>query len=231
MNASDATEAELATTPSSVMAADGPPSAAVRAGPVRIRHLGIAPSIHPDAYVAPTAVLSGQVSVGAGSCIMHGAVLAAEGGPVQIGTGCVIIENAVLRGTARHRPPPAASWCHWSGSRVPPESSISSSCRQLSRPRSPSSRAAPSPPAGSTKPARMSTRSSSATAPSSSGTRRPRGRRGSTRRPAWAARISVTGRKRGRPDQDDLRAITRPTGPATSRSESALGSDLTSRST
>ena len=68
-----------------------------------IRHLGMAPSVHPDAYVAPTAVLSGQVSVGAGSCIMHGAVLAAEGGPVQVGAGCVIMENAVLRGTARHR--------------------------------------------------------------------------------------------------------------------------------
>jgi carbonic anhydrase/acetyltransferase-like protein (isoleucine patch superfamily) len=75
----------------------------VRAGPVLIRHLGMAPSVHPEAYVAPTAVLSGQVSVGAGSCIMHGAVLAAEGGPVQVGAGCVIMENAVLRGTPRHR--------------------------------------------------------------------------------------------------------------------------------
>ena len=67
-----------------------------------IRHLGMAPSVHPEAYVAPTAVLSGQVSVGAGSCIMHGAVLAAEGGPVQVGAGCVIMENAVLRGTLRN---------------------------------------------------------------------------------------------------------------------------------
>ena len=67
-----------------------------------IRHLGMAPSVHPEAYVAPTAVLSGQVSVGAGSCIMHGAVLAAEGGPVQVGASCVIMENAVLRGTPRH---------------------------------------------------------------------------------------------------------------------------------
>jgi carbonic anhydrase/acetyltransferase-like protein (isoleucine patch superfamily) len=68
-----------------------------------IRHLGMVPSIHPGAYVAPTAVLSGQVSIGAGSCIMHGAVLAAEGGPVQVGAGCVIMENAVLRGTSQHR--------------------------------------------------------------------------------------------------------------------------------
>jgi hypothetical protein len=43
--------------------------------------------------------LSAEGSIGAGSCIMHGAVLAAEGGPVQIGAGCVIMENAALRGT------------------------------------------------------------------------------------------------------------------------------------
>jgi len=101
MNASTAAVTELATP--SGMAGVSPPRAQVRAGPVLIRHLGMAPSVHPEAYVAPTAVLSGQVSVGAGSCIMHGAVLAAEGGPVQVGAGCVIMENAVLRGTPRHR--------------------------------------------------------------------------------------------------------------------------------
>ena len=62
----------------------------------------MAPSVHPEAYVAPTAVLSGDVRVGRGSCIMHGAVLAAEGGPVEIGDYCMIMENAVLRGTPRH---------------------------------------------------------------------------------------------------------------------------------
>jgi carbonic anhydrase/acetyltransferase-like protein (isoleucine patch superfamily) len=101
MNASDVAVAELAIAPGD-LAGDGAPSAALRRGPVRIRHLGMTPYIHPEAYVAPTAVLSGQVSVGAGSCVLHGAVLAAEGGPVQIGAGCVIMENAVLRGTARH---------------------------------------------------------------------------------------------------------------------------------
>jgi carbonic anhydrase/acetyltransferase-like protein (isoleucine patch superfamily) len=47
-------------------------------------------------------VLSGQVRVGAGSCVLHGAVLNAEGGPVEIGANCVIMEHAVLRGTPRH---------------------------------------------------------------------------------------------------------------------------------
>jgi carbonic anhydrase/acetyltransferase-like protein (isoleucine patch superfamily) len=44
---------------------------------MEIKHREMTPSVHPDAYVAPTAVLSGQVSVGAGSCVLHGAVRAA----------------------------------------------------------------------------------------------------------------------------------------------------------
>ena len=98
MNASDTTMTDLATATTGTMAADSPPGP----GPVTIRHRGMAPSVHPDAYVAPTAVLSGQVSIGPGSCVLHGAVLAAEGGPVQVGANCVIMENAVLRGTVPH---------------------------------------------------------------------------------------------------------------------------------
>ena len=101
VDTTDAVLAEPATGPGSLAAAS-PPSTPVHSGPMTIRHLGREPSIHPQAYVAPSAVISGQVSVGAGSCIMHGAVLAAEGGPVQIGAHCVIMEHAVLRGTARH---------------------------------------------------------------------------------------------------------------------------------
>jgi carbonic anhydrase/acetyltransferase-like protein (isoleucine patch superfamily) len=102
VNATDTTVTEPATTPPGTLAADRPSGTTGHVGPVTIRHRGCAPSVHPDAYVAPTAVLSGQVSIGAGSCIMHGAVLAAEGGPVQVGAGCVIMENAVLRGTVPH---------------------------------------------------------------------------------------------------------------------------------
>jgi carbonic anhydrase/acetyltransferase-like protein (isoleucine patch superfamily) len=69
---------------------------------MKIQHLKMAPSVHPEAYVAPTAVLSGDVRVGRSSCIMHGAVVAAEGGPVEIGANCVIMENAVLRGTPQY---------------------------------------------------------------------------------------------------------------------------------
>jgi carbonic anhydrase/acetyltransferase-like protein (isoleucine patch superfamily) len=70
---------------------------------MEIRQRESVPSVDPEAYVAPTAVLSGQVRVGPGSCVLHGAVLSADGGPVDIGTNCVIMEHAVLRGTPRHR--------------------------------------------------------------------------------------------------------------------------------
>jgi carbonic anhydrase/acetyltransferase-like protein (isoleucine patch superfamily) len=103
MNATDVLQTGPAAMQSGSSAGDTAPYPRARSSPVTIRHLGVAPSVHPEAYVAPTAVLSGQVSVGAGSCIMHGAVLAAEGGPVQVGVGCVIMENAVLRGTPGHR--------------------------------------------------------------------------------------------------------------------------------
>jgi carbonic anhydrase/acetyltransferase-like protein (isoleucine patch superfamily) len=69
---------------------------------MEIRHSDNSPSVDPEAYVAPTAVLSGQVRVGPGSCVLHGAVISADGGPVDIGANCVIMEHAVLRGTPRH---------------------------------------------------------------------------------------------------------------------------------
>jgi carbonic anhydrase/acetyltransferase-like protein (isoleucine patch superfamily) len=60
------------------------------------------PSVADDAYIALTAVLSGRVRVGSGSCVLHGAVLTDDGGPVDVGANCVIMEHAVLRGTPRH---------------------------------------------------------------------------------------------------------------------------------
>jgi carbonic anhydrase/acetyltransferase-like protein (isoleucine patch superfamily) len=69
---------------------------------VDIRHGDSVPLVDPDAYIAPTVVLSGQVRVGPGSCVLHGAVLTADGGAVEVGANCVIMEHAVLRGTPRH---------------------------------------------------------------------------------------------------------------------------------
>ncbi len=69
---------------------------------VWIERAGRRPSVDSSAYIAPNATLCGDVRVGAGSCILFGAVVTADGGPVEIGAGTVIMENAVLRGTRRH---------------------------------------------------------------------------------------------------------------------------------
>lgn len=69
--------------------------------PPLYEHGGIQPRIHPGARVAPSAVVSGNVSIGAGASILHGAVVAAEGGEIAIGERCAVLENAVVRATAR----------------------------------------------------------------------------------------------------------------------------------
>jgi carbonic anhydrase/acetyltransferase-like protein (isoleucine patch superfamily) len=67
-----------------------------------VRHRGAQPSVDPSAYVAPTAVLSGDVRIAAGARILHGAVLTAEDGQVTIGEDAVVMENALVRGRAGH---------------------------------------------------------------------------------------------------------------------------------
>jgi carbonic anhydrase/acetyltransferase-like protein (isoleucine patch superfamily) len=69
---------------------------------IRIEHGGKQPQVHPTAYVAPTAVLCGDVTVGEHARILFGAVLTAEGGPVTVGAHTIVMEQAVLRGTAHH---------------------------------------------------------------------------------------------------------------------------------
>ncbi|MBT2472309.1 gamma carbonic anhydrase family protein [Streptomyces sp. ISL-66] len=66
-----------------------------------IEHEGVSPTVHPSAYVAPTATLCGDVRVGPGCRVLFGAVLTAEGGPVELGANSIVMENAVLRGTRR----------------------------------------------------------------------------------------------------------------------------------
>lgn len=62
---------------------------------------GRTPQIAESAYVAPTAVLRGDVKIGSGSVVLFGAVITDEGGSVEIGSYCVIMENAVLRGSPK----------------------------------------------------------------------------------------------------------------------------------
>ena len=67
-----------------------------------IEHLGKRPAIDPEARIAPTAVVCGDVTVGPRTSVGFGAVLTAESGPIVVGRECVVMENAVIRGTKRH---------------------------------------------------------------------------------------------------------------------------------
>jgi carbonic anhydrase/acetyltransferase-like protein (isoleucine patch superfamily) len=69
---------------------------------VIMTHLGKAPQIHPSAYVAPNALVCGDVAIGADCRIMFGAQIVAEGGAVAIGAECIVMANAVLRASSRH---------------------------------------------------------------------------------------------------------------------------------
>ena len=74
------------------------PPPVVARGAMFVEHRLKSPEVSQSAYIAPTAVLAGDVTVGPHSRVLFGAVITAEGGPVQIGANCVIMENAVIRG-------------------------------------------------------------------------------------------------------------------------------------
>jgi carbonic anhydrase/acetyltransferase-like protein (isoleucine patch superfamily) len=67
-----------------------------------LEHRGARPTIDPAAYVAPAAVVCGDVHVGPGARILFGAVLTAEDGRVEVGRNCVVMENALARGSDGH---------------------------------------------------------------------------------------------------------------------------------
>ena len=58
--------------------------------------------IDASARIAASAVVTGDVTVGPNSVILHGAVLNADLGPITIGEDVLVMENAVLRGRADH---------------------------------------------------------------------------------------------------------------------------------
>ncbi|MGI8666484.1 MAG: gamma carbonic anhydrase family protein [Jatrophihabitans sp.] len=58
--------------------------------------------VHPDSYVADTAIVAGDVRIGAGTAVLDGAIIVAESAPVRIGAKCVIMEHAVIRGAGQH---------------------------------------------------------------------------------------------------------------------------------
>jgi carbonic anhydrase/acetyltransferase-like protein (isoleucine patch superfamily) len=74
------------------------PLPVVGRGAVFVEHRLKSPQVSESAYIAPTAVLAGDVTVGPHSRVLFGAVITAEGGAVQIGANCVVMENTVIRG-------------------------------------------------------------------------------------------------------------------------------------
>ena len=67
-----------------------------------IEHRGERPTVPFSAYVAPNAVVSGDVTLGEDCCVLFGAVITAEGGPVVLGERCIVMENALIRGREGH---------------------------------------------------------------------------------------------------------------------------------
>lgn len=67
-----------------------------------IEHHGKRPRIADSAYIAPTAVVCGDVTIGEDARVLFGAVLAAEGSPVELETRAVVLENAVVRAWPEH---------------------------------------------------------------------------------------------------------------------------------
>lgn len=66
-------------------------------------HAGHRPQIDSTAWVAPDATICGDVRIGPGSCVLHGARIVGEaGGSIRIGRNCIVMENAVVRATAKH---------------------------------------------------------------------------------------------------------------------------------
>jgi carbonic anhydrase/acetyltransferase-like protein (isoleucine patch superfamily) len=57
---------------------------------------GKRPTVHPDAYIAPTAVLIGDVVIGAGASVWFGAVLRGDEAQIKVGDGANIQDNAVI---------------------------------------------------------------------------------------------------------------------------------------
>jgi hypothetical protein len=67
-----------------------------------IEHRGSRPRVAPTAYVAPTAVVCGDVRLDEDVRVLFGAVISAEGGPVEVGSSSIVMEQAVVRGREGH---------------------------------------------------------------------------------------------------------------------------------
>ena len=67
-----------------------------------VEHQGRRPTVDPSAWIAPTAVVCGEVAVGPGCQIGFGAVLVAEGGSITLGRQVIVRDHAMVRASGRH---------------------------------------------------------------------------------------------------------------------------------
>lgn len=67
-----------------------------------LEHRGRRPRIAESAYVAPNAVVCGDVAIGENSRVLFGAVLTAEQGSIELGSSCVVMEHSLVRGRGGH---------------------------------------------------------------------------------------------------------------------------------
>ncbi|MGH7755852.1 MAG: gamma carbonic anhydrase family protein, partial [Vulcanimicrobiaceae bacterium] len=61
-----------------------------------VEYRGKRPKVAPSAFVAPTAVLIGDVEIGEESSIWFGAVLRGDNGPIRVGARSSVQDNAVI---------------------------------------------------------------------------------------------------------------------------------------
>ncbi len=63
---------------------------------------GVTPQVSPDAFIAETAMLIGDVAVGKDSSVWFGAVIRGDNEPIVVGEGTSIQDNAVLHTEKGH---------------------------------------------------------------------------------------------------------------------------------
>ena len=71
---------------------------------------GVSPQVDPSAFIAPTAVLTGQVSIAANVSIFFGAVLRGDLMPIEVGANSNIQEHALLHTTSNRSPVKIGEW-------------------------------------------------------------------------------------------------------------------------
>src|SRR5690349_3931553 len=57
---------------------------------------GIMPTVAPDAFIAPGAMVIGDVTIGAGSSVWFNAVLRGDIAPIRVGAGSNVQDGSVL---------------------------------------------------------------------------------------------------------------------------------------